>query len=287
MIESPQHAARSPVVIAMLLLACAGCSSPFQTAVRRDSAAGLYETGSLEYRLDASRLNLPLTITHVEGQLVSYDHTASNPEPGDSTGTLKLVYPHPSGRKDLALARVTIVSKLPAPTQAPATADRAAAELLSAGGAPVQETWELDISRAEMDRIVAQLNASGYFEKKSKRAPGVNVAARLDGREIEKDWDQSPELDQLMVRVRRQGQLVGMERPAGYRPSGVPPASVVAWRELSARRIAANAEPSRGNERSLGSSLSSAVHHGFEDPSIYAPQTQISHLPQVAPPRQY
>lgn len=268
----------------MLVLACAGCSSPFQSVVRRDSAAGLYETASLEYRLDASRLNLPLTMTHVEGQLVSYDHTPSNPEPGESTGTLKLVYPHPSGRKDLALARVTIQSKLPSST----LADRSAAERLTAGGQPIQEVWELDISRAELDRVVATLNSSGYFEKKSKRGPGVNVAATLDGRAVDKDWDQSPELDQLMVRVRSQGQLVGMDRPAGYRPSGTPPSSVVAWRELSARKVAAgSSDAAPTDERPLGSSLASAVNHGLEDPSRFAPQTQITRLPQVAPPRQY
>ena len=284
----PQHAARSLAVIAMLVLACAGCSTPFQGLVRRDSAAGLYETASLEYRLDASRLNLPLTMTHVEGQLVSYDHTASNPQPGESTGTLKLVYPHPSGRKDLALARVTIQSKLPTPTEAPATADRAAAERLAMGGAPIEEVWELDISRAELDRVVANLNSTGYFEKKTKRGPGVKVAAMLDGREVDKDWDQSPELDQLMVRVRSQGQLVGMDRPAGYRPDGTPPSSVVAWRELSARKVAATAAGATpSSERPLGSSLASAVNHGLEDPSRLAPQTQITRLPQVAPTGQF
>ncbi|MBX3415250.1 MAG: hypothetical protein KF708_21375 [Pirellulales bacterium] len=284
---SPSPAVRSLAVTAMLVLACLGCSSPFQSIVRRDSAAGLYERASLEYRLDASRLNLPLAITHVEGQLVSYDRTASNPEPGESTGTLKLVYPHPSGRTDLALARVTIESKLPAPTQAPATADRAAAARLAAGGAPIKETWELDISRAELDRIVSKLNTTGYFEKKTKRGAGVRVATTLDGREVAKDWDQSAELDQLMVRVRSQGQLVAMDRPAGYRPQGAPPASVVAWRELSARRLAAEAEPTPGDGRPLGSSLATAVQHGLQEPPIYAPQTQISQAPQVAPPRQY
>jgi len=283
----PRQTVRSLAPLALLVLACVGCSSPFQSVVRRDSAAGLYETASLEYRLDASRLNLPLTITHVEGQLVSYDHTTSNPEPGESTGSLRLIYPHPTGRAGLALARVEIESKLPPPTVAPATADRAAAALLSAGGQPIHETWELDISRAELDRIVARLNASGYFEKKSKRAPGVTVTAKLDGRKVEKDWEQSPELDLLMVRVRREGQLVGLDRPAGYRPKGTPPDSVVAWRELSARHLAASQQAPRSADPALGASLASAVNHGLADPSTLTPATQVTRLPAVTPPRQY
>jgi len=254
-----------------LALACTGCTSPYKTLVRRDSAAGLYERAEVAYRLDASRLSLPLTLAHVEGQLVSYDYAPSNPAPGQSTATLKLIYPHPSGRTELALARVEIESTVPAGENAPS------------GGA-VGETWELDITRGELDRIVSRLNHAGYFDRNARRGEGVRIVSTLDGESVEKEWEQSAELDQLMVRVRGQGQLVGLERPAGFRPHGAPPASVVAWRDLAARRLAATGAPQQPQEGELGRSLTSAVHHGLADPALAGP-AQISRLPQVEPQR--
>lgn len=220
---------------AMLLLACVGSFSYGCSFVDRrpklpiDSAAGLYDQAKVEYKLDAGQLNLPLAVTRVEGQLVSYDQVPSAPRRDTSVGTLSIEYPHPEGRAGYARARLEISSHAPAAaSEQPEAADASAWSklgqqmnprrlLTSTGAKPspgVDETWELDIPRSYLDAAVTSLDRSGYFDSRQKGAEGVEINARVDGRNVRKSWQQVPELNELMVAIRNQGRLVAYSRPA-------------------------------------------------------------------------
>jgi hypothetical protein len=215
-----------------------------------DSAAGLFDTAKIEYKLDAGQLNLPLAVTRVEGQLVSYDQVPSDPRRDSSIGTLKIEYPHPEGRQGYARARLEISSTAPnagsAPT--PASSEKndstwskvahtmnpkrlwtAATERT----AKVDEAWELDIPRARLDKAITSLNQAGYFDSKSKGIDGVAINAKVDGKQLNKSWQQVPDLNELMLEVRNQGRLVAYTRPAGDPATPNQPSSIAAYQHYA------------------------------------------------------
>ena len=44
-----------------------------------DSQAGIYDKAQIRYELDAGKLNVPLSVAHIEGQLVSYEQMPTLP----------------------------------------------------------------------------------------------------------------------------------------------------------------------------------------------------------------
>jgi hypothetical protein len=191
-------------------------------AVPLDSAAGMFDSAKIVYQVDAGQLCEPLAMARIEGQLVSYEQTPSAPLPNHSTGKLTVEYPHPQGKPGFALARVDVISRVPAPTQA----DKSTAKLLAHGiewgwrkvvpetnpADMSSETWTLDIPKSHFDLAVGQLNNTGYFTVAKHGAPGVEIQTRLDGKTLDKRWRRVPELDALMLRARNAGQLVAYHR---------------------------------------------------------------------------
>jgi len=244
-----------------MLLAClstvsivTGCAwGDHRPKVAMDSAAGLYDSASLEYKLDAGQLNLPLAVTRVEGQLVSYDQVPSSPGRDTSVGTLKVQYPHPAGRPGFARARLEITSKATKPgataTAATSSSWSKAAQAVnpkrlwsktSAGSAEVDEVWEFDVPRAQLDNVVASLNRTGYFDSRQQGSDGVEVVAKVDGKTVKKTWQQVPELNELMLSVRNQGRLVSYQRPAAEQIAGRGATNLAVYEQYDAQdRLAA------------------------------------------------
>ena len=226
-----------------LLLAClAGCTSfPWQK-VPLDVASGFYADATLTYRLDAGKLGQPLDVVRIEGQRVSYEQVASSPLPDESIGTLSITLPHPSGRPGLALAQFTLASSKEKPANKPAAWNPFAKDP-DAGEAPtaitstqprVYERWELDIPRAEADRLLKLLNNEGFYH--SQRAGPAHLAVKMDGVEQSKEWSEVTALNLLIQRVRTTGRLIAYARPTmadGSPPSTI--ASTAAYADLWAR----------------------------------------------------
>jgi hypothetical protein len=183
-----------------------------------DAAAGLYEKASLTYRVDAGQLSIPLALSRIEGQLVSYDEVASGPLPNHAIGTLEVRYPHSAGKPDMAEARVVIVYE----------GDQASKQ-------KTREVWTLDLPKAELDRMYEALRAANFFKGQPIPTAGIEITARLNGREVHKRWQAVPDLDDLMQQVRRRGQLASYKRAPTLRdPAGLL-SSVAAYRQLIAR----------------------------------------------------
>lgn len=217
-----------------LWMAClSGCASWPQAKPPLDASAGLFDSATLVYRLDASRLGVPLAVARVEGQRVAYEELASGPRPGESTGTLQLTYPHPSGRANLAQAKVIIESGAAATDDAtPWFLNRALAQPQSVA----REVWVLDITRNELGALVQTLQNVGFFQEGAFKG-GVEITAQLNLTKIKKDWQPVPQLDELMRRVRSQGQLVSYSRGQADRPLPAVPTGV----EVAERNAAGTA----------------------------------------------
>ncbi len=212
------HWALGGVLGACLL---AGCSSLKGHKVPRDASAGFYQSASLTYRLDAGKLQQPLDVARVEGPSVSYEQVASSPLPDQSVGTLSLTYPHPAGRMGYAQAKFTLESahlKSTPPTSwnpFRKTAPGPQPPLSFSGAQPeVHEVWVLDIPSGESDQYFKLLSSYNFFNTERPAAgDAAQLTVKLNGGEIHKNWDQLPELNALVQRVRREGRLAVYARP--------------------------------------------------------------------------
>lgn len=205
---------------------------------RIDTAGGMYDRATIDYKLDASRLCEPMALARVEGQLVSYDHQPTAPEAGTAVATLKVIYPHPDGLADYAQAEVRIESRL---SKAILKAAEKEPALLGpkwkVAGLKADEIdyelWRFDLPKIELDRGIGSLTETGFFSIAPTGDTGVEVDVRMDNVHRKKGWKQVAGLDAIMLRVRKSGQLVSYRRTPSVagRPSF---ASVDAYRALVA-----------------------------------------------------
>jgi len=274
-----------------VICALAGCSAHSRSAVPIDATAGLYDRAQLTYRIDAGRLNVPVAVARIEGQLVSYDSLPSLAATDHSLGTVSLYYPHPAGRAGVALAEVTIETMARSNSSSPlrpTTRGRwSRNRLLPSNWAgktsyDAREVWQLDLSKAELDQVVSHLNAAGFFGKyASAPSMGVEVATDLDGRVVTKKWQPVPELDAIMLRVRQQGQLVAYHQsPSARQAQSLDLSSLVAYRHLDATTTEGLAATTGAPAAANGSPKSAAGQVGVA-PSSLASEPRISRLPRV------
>ncbi|HEX4130730.1 MAG TPA: hypothetical protein VHZ24_11865 [Pirellulales bacterium] len=223
------HGTLRVVCSAALLFAIGGCKIPGrQDRVRLDSAAGIYDSAHVTYRLDASKLCEPMAIAKIEGQLVSYQDNPSSPVAGSARGVLTVDYPHPAGRVGFARCRVVIESHpVPIPTSPKSTTAHVTGSVesgLKSLKSPwsrndmIYESWTLDVPKIELDRAIGQVNESGFFSGKmanGEKVAGVDIDVTLDGAHVHRQWRTVGGLDELMLHVRRAGQLESYRRPEG------------------------------------------------------------------------
>ncbi len=230
--HEPRPLTRFAICLATGVLLLTGCQLPPLKRMPLDATAGLYERAVLTYHVDAGQLNIPLAVTRITGQGVSYEDVPSSSLANQSTGVLAIEFPHPAGREGFALATMTLNTAVP--TEGAAAAKD---KTEKSTGSLVREVWKLDLPTAELDAAMETLRQANFVASEPKTNPGIVISARLNGREIQKKWDPIPTFDVLMQRVRRDGQLVVYERPTqqSQSKSQAMLASVNAYRQLVAR----------------------------------------------------
>ncbi len=248
------YAAALAVLGAGLSAGCSGLAMPALPAmpwqkVPLDASAGFYESGAIVYRLDAGQLAQPLDVARVDGQKVSYEQFASSPLADQSIGTLSITYPHPGGRAGCAQARFALDSAptMPSATSAlnPFAKKSPGAQTMASKATPqgeIHEVWVLDIPSTESDQYFKLLAAQSFYNTERPEAKGARLTVTVNGSRATKNWDQLAELNALIQRVRRQGQLVAYSRPAAL--AGVaesPITSVRAYHDLLAQTGTADA----------------------------------------------
>jgi hypothetical protein len=200
-----------------------------------DAEAGLYKSAVIKYRVDAGQQSLPVSIARVEGQRVSYDQVASRPETGSALGILSIHYPHPAGRGDMAEVRLAIESQ-----QAPRMVWWKPATYRIPFGfgkdmSPIAEEWALDISKADLDVMLNELRREGFFSQNQPSVRAASLSVEYNGYRVRKNWSQVSALEGCMQRVRREGQLLVLHRPATPASAVSMTSSVDAYRALVAQ----------------------------------------------------
>lgn len=187
------------LALAMAVLApiAAGCSALTGGRTQIDSASGLFDKAKITYRTDFPGMKAP-PVSASGAQLASYTPAGQAEAARNCRGTLEIIYPHPDGRPGLALARVVIGAE---PVRAKPTGWRRVIPWPQPRDDSGQETYAIDIPRAELDHIVGKLQQTGYFEKTSKSQRTSDLAAQIDGGAVRRSWDHVPELDALLAHI--------------------------------------------------------------------------------------
>lgn len=255
---------------------CLSCSSlpelPW-APVARDATAGFYDTARIEYRLDAGKLGQPLDVVRVDGRQVAYEQIASSPLADQSIGTLAIETPHPAGIPDMARVTFSLDSGRADASSGeswnPLKADQTPA--ITTGHEEIHEVWAMSIPRAQADLYFQLLSTQNFYHAAAVENGPAELAVTMNGRELSKSWEQVPELNLLVQRVRREGQLVGYLRPralAGMGTSGI--ASTRDYRQMLAQADAATSTQSQPPGGVLGRPTSTAGPQMAARPSAVA-----------------
>lgn len=245
--SSARLAARIALVGVLGAVCLCGCSSLSPTRplpwkkMPLDASTGFYQSASIEYRLDAGKLQQPLDVAHVEGQRIWFEKLASSPLEGESTGTLSIIYPHPQGKAEQAQVKFVLESRSGAePKNSPwlpvhvgvSVRKSDSPQSIVTSQSQLLESWVLDIPSSESDAYFKLLGAQSFYDTERPESGAAEIAVNINGKRIEKPWDQIPELNLLVQRVRRQGQLVALVRPAN---APRPITSVDAYQQVAVR----------------------------------------------------
>ena len=101
--------------------------------------------------------------------------------------------------------------------------------------AQTEEVWELDIPKQVLDRVVADLNQTGFFSRDTPGKDSTELTAKVDGRGMTKTWSQVQTLDEMMIVVRSRGHLLSYHHAGpSFASRGSVPSSVAAYRGYAA-----------------------------------------------------
>jgi hypothetical protein len=176
----------------------------------------------LSYRTESGRLNR----MHAGRDLVqaSFEQPADMTIPSFTYGTLTIDYPHPRGLRGYALVRGTF-----GPNEVDQQEDRGLAGFFGWGDSSAkkevkvsQEVWETELPQEHLARLVDQLKEKQFFRRIKVLGTEAHLATDINGNRMSKDFAAVPELDVMLLNIRRIG------RPSSMSP-GSDPRTASAW----------------------------------------------------------
>jgi hypothetical protein len=202
----------------------AGCSLPEkQGSVETLTTAEQFNEVSIVYRTESDRVNLAAAGYSEPAQFVSLQQPSPGLLPNVTTTTLQIRHPHPDGIPGYACARVIVQ-----PNGAEESEGRSMWSRLFGSSdnqseanhnAQIVEAWLLDIPAWQVNGIMTKLQQQNFFRRAKVLDAEAFLAVKADGAGFAKNYRSVPELDALILRVRREG------RPAAGPPhsSAQPP----------------------------------------------------------------
>jgi len=203
-----RHSGLAIPIATALLMGC-GCSLLRGPEAQINFAADRYASATLLYRVESARPS--------PTQQSSFSLASVSPSSGGVVQSLAVKYPHPAGRP--GYARVELVLEKLTPPGAPdpesktgwfSSLARMARDNLPgiAFEGNVIAAWGMDLPVNQLDPIVARLRSQGFFTPANSAVREVTLGARVNGVGAEKPWAHVPELDALVIRVRKEGSFV-------------------------------------------------------------------------------
>lgn len=217
-----------PVLHLLICTACvipSGCLAPHKVA-RTETGGPEYSKARLIYRLSQSSTKSGTQFSTTAPGLVDLVSAANDVLEEETaaweTARLEIIYPHPDGntstaRVVLQLSHDATVAEPAAVSKPLGTRIRQAAAVLPFVDEPADrmdpvttpEGFEnvrmLDIPREQLDLLLVDLAGSGLFEDQKRPDGGTTLDVTLDRGRVRKAWTPEPRLDDLVMRVWREG----------------------------------------------------------------------------------
>ncbi|MBI82926.1 MAG: hypothetical protein CMJ81_07000 [Planctomycetaceae bacterium] len=221
---------RALVLVVAGSIALSGCAAIKRQAGKMGDKPLSVSDLHLTYRTETDRLNVAQSSNHV--LLATHQAPAANALPACSIGIVNIVYPHPEGRKDVARVRVVFRAS----GTETAVLNRSMwkkifdlEEDTDVGKIPedVLEVWTMDVPKSHLDRTVGRLKKAQFFRKQLVILnPETFLAIDMEGEiAVGKNYRSVDELDLLVMRIRREGQLIYSPQPVRpvWRQANLPP----------------------------------------------------------------
>lgn len=216
--------------VGWLALAVAGCAV-VTPETQISTTRTRFDTALLSYRVEQAAAGQDAPVA----SKLAARPSSRRPQ----TQLLQIQYPHPAGRAGFARVELVLGAAVATPEKSLAATLRRALNETAPGisyAEGIAEAWGFDLPAVELDRLLEQLEAAGYFSPGDSGDSHVSLTARIDGNDFQRAWHRSPELDALCVRARKDGKLVSHQQPlepapvlAGSATPDTPPASTP-WR---------------------------------------------------------
>ena len=216
---------RLTLLVAGCLALMSGCNSLKMPRTLIQSPSQRYQSVTICYQFD-SRLARASRAFGRGSDKNEVQQVAADTRAGDQIRTLYLQYPHPDAKPGCARVELVIhCASNPGVTAEQAASANWFKRISTAArdnlpgvslGDGVAGAWALDVSTADMERILKSLDKESFFGEFLPATGEVSIAVRVNGTNVDKRWNRVIELDQLSNRVKWQGSLVSHDRPVDY-----------------------------------------------------------------------
>jgi len=177
------------------------------------TTAKQFDEVSITYRTESDRVNLAAAGYSGPTQMVSFQQPSPGLLPNVTETTLQIQHPHPDGLPGYARAKVFV-----RPNGAEESEEGSFWSRLIGGSddqdganrnAQIVEAWLLDIPAWQVNGIMTKLQEQNFFRRAKVLNAETFLAVKADGAGFGKKYRSVPELDALILRVRREGRPVG------------------------------------------------------------------------------
>jgi hypothetical protein len=185
----------------------AGCAMPHRVAVS-NTGAPQYKQIDISYRIPGSHRALVRDSSDVV-------KVSSADEAEPTVATLKIEYPHPDNKPELARATLRIAGKSSA-TDSPSLVNRVRSSIswLPGNEPPAKvrttddEVWIFDFPREQLDLMLFDLAQTGFFEDQTRHEGLAWLSIAIDRGRMAKTWTTEARLDDIVNRVQREGRRI-------------------------------------------------------------------------------
>ena len=200
-----------------LLVAVSGCAFfPYKVDVSK-TGTPRYDVLEVKYELESGEGALSSKAFRPdEGvNVAGYSGWPSPKKQNYSAANLQIEFPHPD--RNRKFARVTL--RLAGESNVTTKKRRGLVSRMSSGikriswrddetknrSKAAQVVRSLDLPKAELDLLLFDLADSGFFDGQQRRAGGSQLSIRINRGQTAHPWGSEPRLDDLIVRVYREG----------------------------------------------------------------------------------
>ncbi len=206
-----------------MLFALCGCWFPHKVGVT-ETGAPRYQAVEIIYDIRGNHAALASDWFRPVGEMALAGATSTTDASRWKAADLRIQYPPPNAKPGLVRATLRLSHSPPFPDAGRASLTEIVRSKFSritfqAPGindpsmSADDEVWVFDFSKQQLDLMLLDLARSGFFDDQRRPDGGVQLSVKIDRGETAKTWTAEPRLDDVIMRVYREGRIVGFATP--------------------------------------------------------------------------